>query len=528
MNPPRTEPLPQTITPAQPGLDYQANLKKVTKGTGIGGFGELGYTALAYLINVVIARFLGAEGVGIYAQALTIMTIATTLARLGFDAGVLKFTSQYLARKDFRRITGLDNFTFRLVTIVSLLTGALLFIKADLIANAWLDEPQLVFVLKVFALTTPFTALTSIWLNGLQAFHRIDYQVYLGRLARPFITLSFISLFLFVGWRWPGVVWGTLISTVILATLTWYTYTSVKKAHMGLERPEPYLETTQWLRFSTPLLLSSLLAFTVTRVTTLILGSFLSSAEVGIYDVALKISLLIQLPLVASNTVLAPIIGEAYSIGDFEKLAALLKTSTKWVFTLGFFAFLEAVLFAKPILGIFGGEFVVGISLLIILGLGQMANIGTGGVAWVLIMAGYSMIHMFNAIFSAVQVILLSYWLIPKYGTMGAALAVALTMTTVNILRLIQVFYLLRIHPYRWDFIKPVVAGLAVFGVISQLQPGVAAWISSEIVATVLLGTISVLLFAAILVLLKFREEEKELGAVFFQKLKIGRNFEGR
>jgi O-antigen/teichoic acid export membrane protein len=525
VNPLGAKQLPQATNLGQPDLDYRTNLKKVTKGSGIGGFGELGYTVLAYMTNIVIARFLGAEGIGIYTQATTITSLVTQLARLGFDAGILKFISQYLARKDFKRLAGLDTFALKLVTVASLLLSIILFIEAELIAEVWLDEPQLVFILRMFALTIPFLSLTSIWLSGLQAFQRIDYQVYLGRIFRPFITLSLISLFLFLGWQWSGLVWGVVIGAILLGSLTGYVYSSLKKKYLSVELQEPHLEVREWLKFCLPLFLSGLLAFTITRVTTLILGSFQSSAEVGVYDVTLKISLFIQLPLTISNTVFAPIIGEAYNTGNLEKLGDLLKTVTKWVFTLGFFAFLAAILFAEPLLSIFGREFVAGMPYLLILGLGQMTNIGTGAVAWVLIMAGYSMVHLFNAILSALLLVLLNYWLIPKYGTMGAAMAVGLTMTVVNILRIGEVFYFLKIHPYRWDFIKPLVAGLTVFAIITQLQPRVAYWINLEILATLLLGVMSIGLFVTILILLQFREEEKELISLFFQKLKLGRKY---
>ena len=46
---------------------------KIAKDSGIAGFGILFYVITAYGINFVISRFLGAEGVGIYAQAMTIV-----------------------------------------------------------------------------------------------------------------------------------------------------------------------------------------------------------------------------------------------------------------------------------------------------------------------------------------------------------------------------------------------------------------------------------------------------------------------
>ena len=45
-------------------------------------------------------------------------------------------------------------------------------------------------------------------------------------------------------------------------------------------------------------------------------------------------------------------------------------------------------------------------------------------------------------------------------GIIGAALAITLTVVVINSLRTIQVYYLHRIFPYDWTFLKPVGAAI--------------------------------------------------------------------
>jgi hypothetical protein len=87
--------------------------------------------------------------------------------------------------------------------------------------------------------------------------------------------------------------------------------------------------------------------------------------------------------------------------------------------------------------------------------------------------------------------------------------------------RLAQVFYLLRIHPYRWDFAKPVTAGLLTFGFVYLLQRHVIDSIPPMFwMHAITLGAI-VMLYTALLVLLKLRPEEKELLSWAFQRIGV-------
>ena len=68
----------------------------------------------------------------------------------------------------------------------------------------------------------------------------------------------------------------------------------------------------------------------------------------------------------------------------------------------------------------------------------------------------------------------LNVFLIPKWGILGAAIAVATTSIIGNLIVLIEVFILFRMHPYNTSFLKPVSAGLAALvttSAVGQLLP---------------------------------------------------------
>jgi O-antigen/teichoic acid export membrane protein len=53
----------------------------------------------------------------------------------------------------------------------------------------------------------------------------------------------------------------------------------------------------------------------------------------------------------------------------------------------------------------------------------------------------------------------LNYILIPLYGALGAAIATAISISSVNFLRLMEVYFIFRIHPYNRSYIKGLFSG---------------------------------------------------------------------
>jgi O-antigen/teichoic acid export membrane protein len=93
-----------------------------------------------------------------------------------------------------------------------------------------------------------------------------------------------------------------------------------------------------------------------------------------------------------------------------------------------------------------------------------LVDYSTGGalVGYVLQMSGKQDIELVNALVMLITNVALNFWLIPIYGILGAAMATGASYAVINIARLMEVYMLLRIHPYDTNYHKPFVAGFAV------------------------------------------------------------------
>lgn len=164
------------------------------------------------------------------------------------------------------------------------------------------------------------------------------------------------------------------------------------------------------------------------------LGIFRTTEDVGIYNVAIKLSMITSMILASINTVVAPRFAEFYGKKDFYSLKSLAQKSTKLIFFFSLPIFLFYVLFANWCMSLFGSEFEKGSYALIILSLGQLINAITGSVGLILMMTGRQREHLNLILIMTLSNIVLNAILIPKYGLLGAALATSLSMSIGNIL----------------------------------------------------------------------------------------------
>ena len=270
-----------------------------------------------------------------------------------------------------------------------------------------------------------------------------------------------------MGFKLNGVVFAYLISIFLTSGLTVY---FLRKAFPQINQIKAIPETKKLLRFSMPLMLVLFLNFFITWTDTLMLGSFRSSEEVGIYNAAMKTALLVSMILASFNFLFAPMISDLYNRKEKQKLESLFKTTTKWAYTTTLPVFLLMALLSREIMNVFGEEFLIGSLPLIILAFVQLVSATVGPVGTVLAMSGKQNLMMYNTLGVSLLNIVLNFLLIPSFGITGAAIASGTAFVIFNLIMLVEVYLLLKMHPFSSKFIKPTFCGLAVFGIIAYAE----------------------------------------------------------
>jgi O-antigen/teichoic acid export membrane protein len=208
-----------------------------------------------------------------------------------------------------------------------------------------------------------------------------------------------------------------------------------------LWRVSPRLSGIQG-HFSTKLLLqTSIPLFFVAAMNTLLQWSpniilgFLEpgAAEVGKFALANRTALLAGFAVSAVNLMAAPNFAALYRRGDFERLNATVRHATLLMLLFGGVPILVLLTFPDSIMALFGEEFRVAGSSLLILTIGQLVSTVCGPAGIVLNMTGHE-----KALQTVTFISLLVTWaaslpLAGLYGGIGMAIAVTLGVAAQNV-----------------------------------------------------------------------------------------------
>lgn len=481
-------------------------LTNIAFGAGIMFTGILVGGALQYIYHILLARYLGPDELGIFVLGLTVATLASSFSRLGFEFGIVRYVSMYRGMSDTARAKGTVVEALKLSGIASVILGALLFLFSPHISAVVFHIQGLSPVMKILCLTIPFSVLMSLFLATCQAFYIARYTALIQNFLFPFLNIILAFLVLFLGFKALGVASVYLVSLIIVFGLSGY---FLIKVFPDLRTGSPgIIDRKELLIYSVPLLGVSFLTYLVIWTDSLMLGFFKGSHEVGIYSTAAKTSMLLLFILYSLNFIFSPLISDLYNKRDFEPLERMFKTVTRWAITFAFPAFLFTAFWPKEILSVFGVDFIIASTPLIILALGQFINVSTGSVGSMLVMIGKNWIVLLSSLITLVLNLILNYIFIPRYGIIGASMATAFSISFNNILNLLCVYLILKIHPYDVSFFRPVCGGIiALFLSLAVVRQITAEWGAFLVVPFVVFTSF----YGLTLILFCFNEEDKKI-----------------
>ena len=441
-------------------LDIQQELKHIASGTGLVFFGSVFSSVVSVLYGAFIARVIGAEILGIYYLGLSIITFGVLLSNLGLDRGALRYVALLEAQQNFRSIKQIIKAILKIVATASVLLGLCIFILAKTIAIRLFREPELASLLQVLSLTIPLSTTSQILISSIRALHHIKYNIYIRSFLVPTLRFAVAASLLLVGWKLKGVIAAYLASiSLTVALASYFLWRILWKCQLKRE----YVAKDAWmwevLRFSLPLSLRSVFPAIAARISTWLLATFWSSESVAIYGVVARLANLGTLFLHSLNFVFSPMIAGLHGTQQTAKLEHLYKVSGRWIFTLSLPVYLLAILLGHSVLSLYGQAFALGTLSLLILCLGQIINSGTGLSGEMVLMSGRSKLSLLNEIIASILTAVVSVIFIPLWGITGAALAIASAVVSVNLIRLGEVYYFTRMHPYNADFLKPLLSG---------------------------------------------------------------------
>jgi O-antigen/teichoic acid export membrane protein len=497
--------------------EYESYLSKATKEAGFTFFGQAFSLVFGFLASAVVARFLGADVLGVFVLAWTVVMAASVLTTFGLEGGFVRFISMYVGqgkRAEARSVVSLG-ISFGVAAGLAG-TGAIILLRGPL-ANTVFKEPRLESALVLIAFSmVPFTLsrLHGAALRGLKDMRRYIIGVELWRRVSRLVL--FLVLF-YLGFRLTGIVVAAVISCVASAVATaWLVRRSgrflfERKARAPIPR-------RGFMTYSSQMLAETATAFALVHSGKLVLGFFLPSADVGVYNVVALLAGLATLFTFSFNAIFSPMIAEVFHRGNVELMKSLLHAITRWIILLTLPAFAWLLVSGEAVLSLFGSEFVRGYAALAVLTTAQVIDSTAGSVSSCLAMTKYQRYNVYNILVMAVVSIGLNIYLVPRLGILGVAIATGTAIVLVNAARLTEGKLLLNVWPFDRSSLKIAAVAVALLGLTLAARrwfsiPPNWYWSATSLVACY--GVAAGMVF-----LLGFEREDRVVWSAVLAKLK--------
>ena len=448
--------------PNEEAILCQGDLTRTAKGAGVNFVGKIIGGLLHFTYLVIAARMLGDEAFGIFMLALTVAAVTGALGRAGLEMAVIKFVSKFFESADEEAAAVAIRKSLKIAAGASMVLAVALFFLSYPLATKVFDKQMLSDVLRILAISLPFNAVMIISLAATQGFQVMKYSVYGQNLIQPFLNTILLVLLVFGGFGLRGAAFAQVISIVITCMISCYFLVSMFPRAVRFSEGESHVPGL--LKYSFALAPVVLFNLMLMWTDTLVLGYYKSSAEVGIYNSAMRTAMINTLIVSSFSAIFAPMASDLHGRAEMGRLDALFKVVTKWTYSLSFALFLLIILLPAEIMSIFGEGFESGANALVVLAIAQIVNTGTGVSGVILVMAEKERLMFYNALGAFLLNACLNYILIPPFGIAGAACATAGTIIAVNIIMLAQVVWLLKIHPYSKGFFKITICGISAYG----------------------------------------------------------------
>lgn len=397
------------------------HLKELLHGSSTAFILKIVGMLFGYVFALLITRNFGAHAMGIFALSTTALSIFSIVGRLGFDTALLRFVAEYSSQNRWDLVKEIYIKSMKIVVPLSLLLSVILYLASPYMAKHIFHKEYLSFYFRIVSFAVLPMVLILINSQTLRALKKIKEFSFLQNISNFLFASIFLAVLLVFTKQQSIPVVSYILALFLGAVVSQILWQ--KNAKLGAVQYEKIVKLKTILNVSLPMLLSSSMFFIMNWTAIIMLGMFKTDAEVGIFNVAVKIATFTSITLFAINSIAAPKFAEFYGKREMKGLGKIAQQSTKLIFWTSFPVLLVIFLFPSFILGIFGQEFKTGIYALILLTIGQFINAISGSVGLILQMTGKQKVFQNIILTATLFNVVLNAILIPKYGINGAALA---------------------------------------------------------------------------------------------------------
>jgi len=402
-----------------------------------------GLTSLAQLL---IARIVGSTSYGIYSYVLSTTSVLAYLATLGFNVSLLRFVSAYRAQGRLDLAHGVIRFAFqRSVAVATFfgVAGATYICLSSRSGNRELEISQLLGMAAVPLVTT-----SALGAALIRAFGGGVSALLPERIVRDGLLLTLLGIAALSG-SWtlnaPLVMQAVLTSSAVTVGLVFILATRFQPP--GLRQADPADASKDWWSAVPPIMLMAGLDVFINRAGVMVLGWTGHIRDAGIFALGLNVALLVGLSLVAVSTMFSPAAATLYARNDRKGLQDLFSRAALLSSGAAIAMAIPLLVIVRPLLSWFGEDFGSGAPIARVLMLGYVFVALCGPQLNLLTMTGNEWAAAVTMIVGAAIGVIGCVIGIEAYGSLGAAIGLALALVVWNVAMAVYIQKRLKIVP---------------------------------------------------------------------------------
>jgi O-antigen/teichoic acid export membrane protein len=387
---------------------------------------------LAYLSQILLARWMGGSDYGIYVYVWTWVLLLGGMMDFGIASSAQKIIPEYRTGGEHALLRGFLAgsrwMTFAVSAAVSLLLAGV--VKW---LSPWIEAGAIV-PLLIGCLTLPAFVVA----NTQDGIARSHDWMRLGLMPQFIIRQALIIGFT-AGAFALGFHLGATLAMLASAAAVWIAMTGqmlVLNRRLGghIEAGARAYDFRGWLAISLPILLVESFYLLLSYTDVLVLQQFRPSEEVGVYFAVVKTLALVSFIHYAMSATTAHRFAEYHALGDSQRLSAYVAHAIKWTFWPSLAATAVLLALGKPLLWLFGPQFVVGYDIMFVAAIGLVVRSAIGPVERLLNMLGHQHICALAYALAFVMNVALCVALVPRFGGHGAAAATSISLVFETVL----------------------------------------------------------------------------------------------